>query len=76
MANFAYLSLEWAEEGRRRAEAELTPEEVKDWVAANLADYKVPDEVIVRDMLPLTPVGKVQKKVLEEEIRRESEGKS
>ena len=26
MANLVYLSKEWAEEGRRRAEAELTPE--------------------------------------------------
>jgi putative sterol carrier protein len=26
MANLVYLSPEWAEEGRRRAEAELTPE--------------------------------------------------
>lgn len=26
MANFAYLSPEWVEEGRKRAEAELTPD--------------------------------------------------
>jgi len=48
----------------------VSPEEIKDWVAQNLADYKVPEEVIIRDMLPLTPVGKVQKKVLEEEIKK------
>ncbi len=46
----------------------VTPEEVKAWVAEHLADYKVPEEVIVRDMLPLTPVGKVLKKELEKEI--------
>ena len=28
MANFAYLSPEWAEEGRKRAEEELTPEKL------------------------------------------------
>ena len=49
----------------------VTPEDVKAWVAERLADYKVPEEVIVRDMLPLTPVGKVQKKILEEEIEQE-----
>lgn len=51
----------------------VTPEEIKDWVARHLADYKVPDEVVIRDMLPLTPVGKVLKKALEEEISREQE---
>jgi acyl-CoA synthetase (AMP-forming)/AMP-acid ligase II len=48
----------------------VTPEEIKDWVAQHLADYKVPEEVVIRDMLPLTPVGKVQKKILEDEIKR------
>ena len=36
-----------------------------------LADYKVPKEVVFKDMLPLTPIGKVLKKVLAEEIRQE-----
>jgi len=48
----------------------VTPEEIKAWVAERLADYKVPEEVVIRDMLPLTPVGKVQKKILEEEIEK------
>lgn len=51
----------------------VTPDEIKEWVAERLADYKVPEEVIIRDMLPLTPVGKVLKKELEKEIRRERE---
>lgn len=49
----------------------VTAEEIKAWVAEHLADYKVPEEVVIRDMLPLTPVGKVLKKELEEEIRGE-----
>ncbi len=49
----------------------VTPEEIQAWVAEYLADYKVPEEVVIRDMLPLTPVGKVLKKDLEEEILRE-----
>lgn len=49
----------------------LTEDEVKAYCAANLADYKVPKEVVFREMLPLTPVGKVLKKVLAEEIKSE-----
>jgi acyl-CoA synthetase (AMP-forming)/AMP-acid ligase II len=51
----------------------VTPEEIKEWVAGHLADYKVPEEVIIRDMLPLTPVGKVLKKALEGEMEQERE---
>jgi fatty-acyl-CoA synthase len=53
----------------------VTPEDIKTWVAERLADYKVPDEVVIRDMLPLTPVGKVLKKALEEEIEKEQDEK-
>ena len=51
----------------------VTPEEVKAWVAEHLADYKVPEEVLIRDALPLTPVGKVLKKELEKEVRAEKD---
>jgi fatty-acyl-CoA synthase len=51
----------------------VTPEDIKEWVAQYLADYKVPEEIVIRDMLPLTPVGKVLKKALEEELRQEQE---
>jgi fatty-acyl-CoA synthase len=51
----------------------VTQEEIKAWVAERLADYKVPEEVVIRDMLPLTPVGKVLKKDLQEEIRQEKD---
>ena len=38
----------------------------------HLAKYKVPDQVVFRDMLPLTPLGKVHKFVLYEEMREET----
>jgi acyl-CoA synthetase (AMP-forming)/AMP-acid ligase II len=38
--------------------------ELRTWVADRLADYKRPDEVIVRDSLPLTAMGKVDKAAL------------
>lgn len=49
----------------------LTPEDVKAYCRERLADYKVPAEVVFRESLPLTPVGKVMKKELAREIRGE-----
>jgi fatty-acyl-CoA synthase len=43
---------------------ELTEAEVKDFVKANLARYKVPREVVFLDELPRNPTGKVLKREL------------
>jgi acyl-CoA synthetase (AMP-forming)/AMP-acid ligase II len=51
--------------------SDLTEEDVISYCANHLADYKVPKDVVFRDMLPLTPIGKVLKKTLAEEIRQE-----
>lgn len=40
MANLVYLSPEWAEEGRRRAEAELTPERLHHVTSSMTNIYK------------------------------------
>lgn len=48
-----------------------TEDEIKQWCAERLAKYKVPSEVVFRDALPLTPLGKVMKKVLYEEVKGE-----
>jgi acyl-CoA synthetase (AMP-forming)/AMP-acid ligase II len=53
---------------------ELTENEIKEFCRRYLADFKVPDQVIFRDALPLTPLGKVHKYALQEEIRKEFEG--
>ncbi len=48
--------------------ASLTADDVIGFCAERLADFKLPREVIFRQELPKTPTGKVQKKVLKEEL--------
>jgi len=48
-----------------------TEDDIKKWAAGRLAKYKVPSEVVFRDSLPLTPLGKVMKKVLYDEVKGE-----
>ncbi|MEX2458536.1 MAG: class I adenylate-forming enzyme family protein, partial [Actinomycetota bacterium] len=46
-------------------------EELRAFVAARIADYKAPDRVEVRSELPLTPMFKVDKAALREDLPRE-----
>lgn len=39
-------------------------DELRAWVRGRLADYKAPDDVLVLDALPLTPMAKVDKQAL------------
>jgi fatty-acyl-CoA synthase len=56
---------------------ELSEDEVKAYVKDNLANYKVPREVVFLDELPRNPTGKVLKKELAEmDEDEESEGDS
>ncbi len=45
----------------------LTEQEILDHCKGRLADYKVPRQVVLRDELPLTPAGKIQKAALRAE---------
>jgi fatty-acyl-CoA synthase len=45
----------------------LTEQEVLDHCRGRLADYKIPRQVVLRDELPLTPAGKIQKAALRAE---------
>jgi acyl-CoA synthetase (AMP-forming)/AMP-acid ligase II len=45
-----------------------TLDELRAWCRARLADYKAPDELVVLDALPLTPMMKVDKLALREEL--------
>ncbi len=47
---------------------ELTAEEVQSYCAQHLADYKVPKQVVFKDALPLTPVGKIMKSKMKEDF--------
>lgn len=44
----------------------LTEEEIKAYCRKNLADYKVPRQIVFKSELPLTPVGKIMKSKLKE----------
>ena len=46
--------------------AELSEKDVKDYVKANLARYKVPRDVVFVDELPRTSTGKVLKRELKD----------
>jgi acyl-CoA synthetase (AMP-forming)/AMP-acid ligase II len=40
------------------------PDDLRRFVRAHLADYKVPDRVVVVDAMPLTPIGKIDRRAL------------
>jgi len=50
-----------------REGSELTPSDVLRHCAGKIADYKMPRQVLLRDALPLTPAGKIQKAALRAE---------
>lgn len=49
----------------------ITPEEIKEFLADKLAKYKIPEDIIFRNNLPISPIGKIKKLDLYEEINRE-----
>jgi len=49
-----------------RDEAELRSDLIR-WIRENMAAYKVPKKIIFIDAIPLTPVGKIDKKKLRAE---------
>lgn len=50
----------------------ITPEEIKEFLKDKLSKFKIPQDVIFREQLPLTPLGKVKKLDLYKEIEKES----
>ena len=42
----------------------VTEEDLRAWVAARLADYKVPDRIVAIEQMPVTSVGKIDKRAL------------
>ena len=47
-----------------RPGASMTPEEIVAWCRENMANYKVPRQVVIVDALPMNAAGKVQKFLL------------
>ena len=56
-----------------RPGADPGEEELKAFCREHLADYKVPKQIVFRDSLPLTPVGKVMKARLKEAYEKTGE---
>lgn len=44
-----------------------TPEELMEWIKDKLAKYKRPTQIVIRDDIPVTPIGKVLRKELRKE---------
>jgi len=65
----------WGEVGRAyvmpKPGKNPTPEEIKEFLKDKLSNFKIPEDVIIRPMLPLTPLGKVKKLDLYEEMKQE-----
>ncbi|MGE5137901.1 MAG: class I adenylate-forming enzyme family protein [Rudaea sp.] len=59
-----------------RAGSTQTPADITNYCRAELAPYKVPDQVRIVETLPLTTTGKVQKYVLQEKALQEVNGTS
>ncbi len=52
---------------------DATEDELKAYCGEHLADYKIPRQIVFRETLPLTPVGKVMKAQLREDYIRTGE---
>jgi len=48
-----------------------SPDEIKSFLSDKLARYKIPEDIIIREQLPMTPLGKVKKLDLYKEIDEE-----
>jgi acyl-CoA synthetase (AMP-forming)/AMP-acid ligase II len=61
-----------ARPGGGRTLGELSLESVRRFVKDRLADYKAPDALVVVDELPLTTIGKIDKKQLRQRADEEA----
>jgi acyl-CoA synthetase (AMP-forming)/AMP-acid ligase II len=62
----------WGEVGRAyivpKPGTSIDEAKLRGYMEANLAKYKIPRELVFRDALPLTSIGKVEKKLLRQEM--------
>ncbi|NPU85853.1 MAG: AMP-binding protein [Syntrophaceae bacterium] len=65
----------WGEVGRAyimpKPGREITPEGMREFLKDRLSSFKIPEDFIIRPMLPLTPLGKVKKLDLYAEMKDE-----
>ena len=67
----------WGEVGRAYVmpvpEKNPTPESIREFLKQRLSHFKIPEDIIVQSSLPLTPLGKVKKLDLYNEVKKEFE---
>ena len=51
--------------------ADLDGDKIQEYLKEYLADYKIPRQYVFRDTLPMTVLGKIEKKVLRQELEKE-----
>ncbi len=56
-----------------KADTNPTEDEIKEYCRQNMADYKVPKQIVFRQELPLTPAGKIMKINLKEEYEKNNQ---
>lgn len=50
---------------------EIDAEKLQEFLKDHLSSYKIPREYVVREMLPMTALGKIEKKLLRQEVEKE-----
>jgi acyl-CoA synthetase (AMP-forming)/AMP-acid ligase II len=55
----------------KRPQTEIDPEEPRQICVKHLSDYKVPAQVLIRDMLPIMALGKIHKPTLAQEAKKQ-----
>ena len=56
---------------RPRPEMRVSEEELREFIAGKIADYKMPDKILIVDDFPMTPSGKIKKIDLQNRLRSE-----
>jgi fatty-acyl-CoA synthase len=54
-----------------RPGAALNGEAIQEYLKDYLADYKIPRQYVIREALPMTALGKIEKKILRQEVEKE-----
>lgn len=61
---------------RPRQKINENEDELKEFLKEHLASYKIPREYVFRNMLLMTALGKIEKKLLRQEVEEELKGKA
>ncbi len=54
-----------------KEKAAVSEQELLDYIRPQVADYKVPDRILIVDELPMTASGKIKKVALQEQLKKQ-----